>query len=47
VLLGALAFIVGSFVSDRTNTLRSVAILVASYPVYRLVVWLRARSAQQ
>ena len=47
VLLGALAFIGGSFVSDRANTLKSVAILVASYPLYRLVVRLRGRSAQQ
>ena len=45
VLLGALAFIVGSFVSDRANTLKSVAVLVASYPAYRLVIWLRGRSA--
>lgn len=43
VLLGAIAFLVGSFVSDRANTLKSVAVLVASYPVYRLVIWLRAR----
>lgn len=45
VLLGAIAFIVGSFVTDRANTLKSVAVLVASYPVYRLVIWLRSRSA--
>ena len=45
VLLGAIAFIVGSFFGDRANTLKSVAVLVASYPVYRVVVWLRARSA--
>ena len=45
VLLGAIAFIVGSFFGDRANTLKSVAVLVASYPVYRLVVWLRTRSA--
>ena len=43
VLLGAIAFIGGSFFSDRDNTLKSVAVLVASYPVYRLVVWLRSR----
>lgn len=44
VLLGAVAFIIGSFVSDRANTLKSVAVLLASYPVYRLVTWLRSRS---
>lgn len=41
VLLGAVAFVVGSFFSDRANTLKSVAVLLASYPAYRLVVWLR------
>ena len=45
VLLGAAAFVVGSFFGDRDNTLKSVLVLLASYPVYRLVTWLRARSA--
>ena len=36
VLLGAVAFIVGSFISDRTNSIRAVAVIVASYPVYLL-----------
>lgn len=45
VLLGALAFIAGSFISDRANTLTSVLVLLASYPAYRLVIRLRARSA--
>ena len=36
VLLGAIAFIVGSFFGDRENTLHSVYVLVASYPVYLL-----------
>ena len=45
VLLGAIAFVVGSFFGDRDNTLKSVAVLVASYPVYRLVVWLRSGQA--
>ena len=44
VLLGAIAFLVGSFVSDRANTLKSIAVLLASYPVYRLVTWRRNRS---
>jgi len=43
VLLGALAFIAGSFVTDRANTLKSVAILVASYPLYLLVLSFRAK----
>ena len=36
VLLGALAFIVSSFFGDRDNTLKSVAVLLVSYPLYRL-----------
>ena len=44
VLLGAIAFVMGSFLGDRENTLKSVLVLVASYPAYRLVIWLRARS---
>jgi APA family basic amino acid/polyamine antiporter len=43
VLLGALAFIVGSFFGDRANTVKSVIVLLVSYPVYRLVIRLRAR----
>jgi APA family basic amino acid/polyamine antiporter len=45
VLLGALAFIAGSFFGDRENTLKSVLVLLVSYPAYRLVLRLRARSA--
>jgi APA family basic amino acid/polyamine antiporter len=37
VLLGAIAFLVGSVLGDSTNSLRSILIIVASYPVYRLV----------
>lgn len=36
VLLGALAFIVGSFLGDRVNSIRAVVVIVASYPVYLL-----------
>jgi APA family basic amino acid/polyamine antiporter len=43
VLLSAIAFIAGSFIGDRANSLRSVLVIVASYPVYRLVVWMRDR----
>lgn len=41
VLLGAAAFVVASFFGDRANALRSVVVLLASYPAYRFVVWLR------
>ena len=34
VWLGAVAFIVGSFISDRTNSLKAVLLIVVSYPVY-------------
>jgi APA family basic amino acid/polyamine antiporter len=34
VLLGAIAFLVASFVSDRTNSLICVGLVVASYPLY-------------
>ncbi len=34
LLLAAIAFLVGSFVTDRVNTLHSLYVLVASYPVY-------------
>ena len=43
VLVGATAFLVGSFFGDRANALRSVGVLLASYPLYRLVAWLRVR----
>jgi basic amino acid/polyamine antiporter, APA family len=46
VLIGAVAFIAGSFFGDRANTLKSVAVLLASYPAYRLVIRLRARRAR-
>jgi APA family basic amino acid/polyamine antiporter len=34
VLVGAVAFLVASFISDRTNSLICVGIVVASYPLY-------------
>ena len=34
VLFGALAFIAGNFIGDRDNSIRAVAVLVASYPLY-------------
>ncbi len=41
VLLGSVAFIGGSLLSDRTNSLRSVLLLAASWPTYRLIVRIR------
>jgi len=41
VLVGSIAFIVGSILSDRTNSLRSIALLAVSWPVYRVVLRLR------
>jgi APA family basic amino acid/polyamine antiporter len=43
VLAGAVAFLVGAFFGDRANTLRSLLVLVASYPLYRFVAYLRNR----
>ncbi|MEO7520816.1 MAG: amino acid permease, partial [Gemmatimonas sp.] len=37
VLLGSIAFIAGSIISDPTNSLRSILLLAASWPVYLLV----------
>ncbi len=41
VLLGSVAFIVGSLLSDRANSLRSVLLLAVSWPAYRLILRLR------
>ncbi|HVT40939.1 MAG TPA: APC family permease [Gemmatimonadaceae bacterium] len=37
VWLGAVAFIVGSLVGDRLNSIRALFVITASYPVYLLV----------
>jgi APA family basic amino acid/polyamine antiporter len=37
LVIGSLAFLVGNFFSDTRNSLVEVALLLASYPVYRLV----------
>jgi basic amino acid/polyamine antiporter, APA family len=44
VLLGAVAFVASSFFGDTENTVRAVIVLLASYPVYRLAVWIRKRA---
>ena len=38
VLIGSVAFLVGAVLSDRTNSLRSMALLAVSWPVYRVIV---------
>ncbi len=43
VLVGSVAFIAGSIVSDQANSLRSILLLAASYPAYLMVK--RFRSA--
>lgn len=45
LLLAAAAFLVGSFVTDRANTVNSLYVLVASYPVYRITRRLMRPSA--
>jgi APA family basic amino acid/polyamine antiporter len=34
VLFGALAFIAGNFIGDRQNSIRALAVIAASYPLY-------------
>jgi|CXWL01.1.fsa_nt_gi APA family basic amino acid/polyamine antiporter len=38
VLIGSAAFLVGAVLSDRANSLRSIALLAVSWPVYRVIV---------
>ena len=47
VLLGSLAFLVGSYVSDKTHTVRSLLLLAISYPIYRLILWSRRRGQEE
>jgi APA family basic amino acid/polyamine antiporter len=44
LVLGSLAFLVGTILTDRRNSLVSLGLLVASYPVYRM---LRARREEE
>src|SRR6185503_19199145 len=37
VLLGSIAFLIGAAITDKKNSLVSLAILAASYPLYLLV----------
>ena len=39
-LLGSLGFLLGSIVTDRENAPWALAMLVASYPVFRVSKWL-------
>jgi APA family basic amino acid/polyamine antiporter len=43
VLLGSIAFIAGSILSDRGNSMKSMLLLAASYPAYRLIVKYRGK----
>lgn len=38
VLLGSVAFLVGAVISDQENSIRSIVLLAASYPIYRLIL---------
>ncbi len=44
-VLGSLAFLVGSVVTDWGNSWKSLLLLALSYPAYRLIIRARARSA--
>jgi APA family basic amino acid/polyamine antiporter len=41
VLLGSVAFIAGSILSDRSNSMKSMLLLAASWPAYRVIVKFR------
>jgi APA family basic amino acid/polyamine antiporter len=43
-LLGGIAFLIGAIVSDRRNSLISIGLLIASYPIY--AVAMRGRAAE-
>lgn len=43
VLLGSIAFLVGSVISDRSNSIMSMLLLAASWPAYRLIVRYRGK----
>jgi basic amino acid/polyamine antiporter, APA family len=45
VLLASLAFLAGSVITDWSNSWKSLVLLAVSYPVYRLIVARRNRSA--
>jgi APA family basic amino acid/polyamine antiporter len=47
VLLGSLAFLVGSVVSDQRNSIRSLLLLAISYPIYRLIRWSRKQGQEE
>jgi APA family basic amino acid/polyamine antiporter len=40
-LLASLAFLIGSILSDRENSLWALALIAASCPVYRIAVFRR------
>lgn len=44
VLLGSIAFIIGSILSDRANSLRSILLLAVSWPVFLIVKRMRGRA---
>ena len=46
-LLGSLAFLVGSVVTDWGNSWKSLLLLALSYPVYRLIIAARDRSGRE
>jgi hypothetical protein len=47
VLLGSLAFLIGSVVSDWSNSWKSMLLLALSYPVFRVVASRRSPVASQ
>lgn len=46
-LLGSIAFLVGSILTDRDNAPLALGMLILSYPVFRAVKWFSRRAAGQ
>ena len=42
-LLGSIAFLIGSIATDHENAPLAAAMLVLSYPVYRVMKWAAGR----
>ena len=47
VLVGSVAFLVGSVITDQRNSVGSMLLLAISYPIYRLILASRQRSRRE
>ena len=44
MFIGSLAFLIAALMSDTSNSLIAVVVLLTSYPVYRIFKWLNGRT---